>query len=106
MSNQVDDKHIRVIQQVVGYVLYYLRPVDFTVLKTLSSIASEQTLATENTKKKVTQLLDYLATKPNVKIRFYAFGMIKNIHLDALYLSESQARSRVAGHYFMGSVPT
>ncbi|KAL7483518.1 hypothetical protein ACHAW6_009165 [Cyclotella cf. meneghiniana] len=32
--------------------------------------------------------------------------MILNIHSDALYLSEPNARSRVAGHYFLGNVPT
>ena len=31
--------------------------------------------------------------------------MILNIHSDASYLSETGARSRVAGHYFLGSVP-
>ena len=31
--------------------------------------------------------------------------MILNIHSDALYLSESRARSRNAGHYFLGSIP-
>ena len=72
---------------------------------TLSSIASKQTSATENTEKKVRQLLDYLATKPNAKVRFYASGMILNIHSDASYLSESRARSRISGHYFMGLVP-
>ena len=29
-----------------------------------------------------------------------------NIHSDALYLSESQARSRVAGYFYLGDVPT
>ena len=28
-----------------------------------------------------------------------------NIHSDASYLSESRARSRAAGHYFLGSIP-
>ena len=31
--------------------------------------------------------------------------MILNIHSDASYLSESRARSRAAGHYFLGSIP-
>ena len=31
--------------------------------------------------------------------------MILNIHSNALYLSELQARSRNAGHYFLGSIP-
>ena len=31
--------------------------------------------------------------------------MILNIHLDASYLSETRAHSRVAGYYFLGSRP-
>ena len=31
--------------------------------------------------------------------------MILNIHSDASYLSESKARSRACGHYFLGWVP-
>ena len=30
--------------------------------------------------------------------------MILNIHSEASYLSESRARSRAAGHYFLGSI--
>ncbi len=31
--------------------------------------------------------------------------MIINIHSDASYLSESKARSRACGHFFIGSTP-
>ena len=85
--------------------LYCSRAVDLTVLPALSSIASEQASATKNTKKKVEQLLDYLATHPKAKVRYYASDMILNIHSDASYLSETRARSRVAGQFFLGSTP-
>ena len=49
--------------------------------------------------------MDYLATLPNAKIKFYASKMILNVHSDASYLSEPRAKSRVAGVYFMGDVP-
>ena len=32
--------------------------------------------------------------------------MILNIHSDASYLSKTNAQSRIAGHYFLGDVPT
>ncbi len=51
------------------------------------------------------QLLDYLATYPNATICFCASDMIMNIHSDASYLSESDARSRACGHFFMGWSP-
>ena len=49
--------------------------------------------------------MEYLATHPHATIRYYASEMILNIHSDASYLSESRARSRTAGHFFLGSVP-
>ena len=57
------------------------------------------------TEKKAAQLLNYLATHSKALVRYYASDMILNIHSDALYLSESRARSRIAGEFFMGSVP-
>jgi hypothetical protein len=31
--------------------------------------------------------------------------MVMNIHLDASYLSEAKARSRMCGHFFVGWIP-
>ena len=75
------------VQQVVGSFLYYARAVDPTILMALSDIATQQNKPTENTKKRVEQLLDYMATHPMTKIRFRASDMILNIHSDASYLS-------------------
>ena len=47
--------------------------------------------------------LDYCATHPNVTICFQASGMILKIHSDTSYLSETEARSRVGGYFFLGS---
>ena len=49
--------------------------------------------------------MDYFATHPHATIRYYALEMILNIHSDASYLSESQSRSRNAGHYLLGYIP-
>jgi hypothetical protein len=51
---------------------------------------------------KAKQLLDYLATNPDATIQFRASDMIMNVHLDALYLSEANARSHACGHFFHG----
>ena len=53
----------------------------------------------------VQHLLDYLATHSEAKVRYYASEMVLNIHSDASYLSEPEAKSRLAGHFFMGSIP-
>jgi hypothetical protein len=94
----IDAPRIKIIQQVIGGVLYYARAVDMTVLPA-------QANATETTEAHVQQLLDYLATHPQATVRYHKSEMILNIHSDASYLSETKARSRVAGYFFLGSEP-
>ena len=75
---------------------------DLTVLMAFSTIASEQAHGMENTMRKTKQLLDYLATHSEATVCFHGSDMVLNIHLDASYLSEANARSRACGHFFMG----
>jgi len=76
-----------------------------TVLRALSTIASEQTKGTERTLEKAYQVIDYLATHQNAVVRFRASDMVMNIHSDALYLSKPKAQRRACGHFFMGALP-
>ena len=76
-----------------------------TALTALTTLGSEQAKATAHTMKSTKHLLDYLATHPNAKLRYYASAMVLNIHSDASYASERGAKSRTAGHYFLGWVP-
>ena len=69
-------------------------------------MASEQSKPTENTKKKAQQVMDYVATYPDKYIRFHASDMILNIDSDAAYVVAPKARSRVAGYFQLGSLPT
>ena len=103
--DRINEKCVNIIQQVISGVLYYALAVDLAVLSALSSIASEQVCTTKDTKKCVSQLLDYLATHPDAEVRYHASDMVLNIHSDASYLSEIRAKSRMAGQYFPGSVP-
>ena len=98
----LDKNGIRKIQQIVSSILYYARAVDMTVLVALSSIASEQMRATEKTQKRCVQLLDYLASNSEAKVRYRASDMIMNIHSDASYLSEPSAQSRTCGSLLHG----
>ena len=50
-------------------------------------------------------MLDYLATNPNATVRFYPSDMILNMHFDVSYLSAKNAKSRAAGHFFLGWQP-
>ena len=91
-SPLLDDAGKKFVQQVVGSsFLYYARAVDPTILIALSDIATQQNEPTENTRKRVEQLLDYMATHPMTKIRFRASDMILYIHSDASYLSAPKA---------------
>ena len=51
--------------------------------------------------KKVKHFLDYAASHPNAIITYRASDMVLAAHSDASYLSESKARSRSGGHFFM-----
>jgi hypothetical protein len=93
------------VQKVVGSILYYARAVDMTCLMSLSTLASEQADATNQTIDNTEQLLDYLATHPDAKMKFCASDMIMNIHSDASYLSARNAKSRASGHFFLGWAP-
>jgi hypothetical protein len=51
-SRPLGDKEIKVVQKIVGSILYYARAVDMTVLMALSTIASEKMKGTERTMRK------------------------------------------------------
>ncbi len=102
---KLDENGIKCVQKIVGSILYYARAVDMTVLIALSSIAVEQTKATEKTMARCTQLLDYLLGHADAKVRFHTSDMILNIHSDASYLLEANARSRACDHFFMRWMP-
>jgi hypothetical protein len=93
------------IQQVVGALLYYDRAVYPTLMTDISSLASQQATATKYMDAKLLQLLNYCATHPNAKLFYRASDMILNIHSDAGYLNEPEARSGEGGHFFMSSKP-
>jgi hypothetical protein len=66
----------------------------------LNDIATEQTKATEKRQAATNQMLDYLATHPDAKIRYHASDMVLHIHSDASYLSVSNAQSRLGDLFF------
>eukprot|EP00980_Cylindrotheca_fusiformis_P027368 scaffold20194_cov75-Cylindrotheca_fusiformis.AAC.1 len=102
----VDAKDTKMVQTVLGTLLYYAKAVDITMVTAIGSIAMDQAAATELTVKDITQLLNYAATNPDATIRFYASDMVLYVESDASYLSETKARSRVAGfHYLSDKMP-
>ena len=94
------------VQEVTGTFLYYARAVDLTMLTALGSIATQQDNPTERTMQKVKQFLDYAATHPDAIITYRASNRVLVGHSDASYLSETKARSRAGGHFFMSNDST
>ena len=54
---------------------------------------------------RVNTFLDYMATNPEAKIRYYASNMVLNMNSDARYLTAPKARSRAGGNFSRGSIP-
>jgi hypothetical protein len=89
----------------VGALIYYAQAVDPTIMTAISRLASQQSAATEETEAKLTQLMGYCATHPKATIRYKTSEMILNIHSDAGYIDETEARSRAGGNFVMSSTP-
>ena len=60
----------------------------------------------EQDENNVHQFLDYMATYPNVVVRFHTSDITLGANTDVSYLTEPQSRSRVAGYFFSGSIPS
>ena len=75
------------------------------MLVALGTLAAAQSKGTQATAKAAVQLLNYAATHPEAIIRFHASQMILHVHSDASYLSETEARSRAGGFFFLSDHP-
>jgi hypothetical protein len=82
-SQPLTDKGTKRVQEISGTLLYYARTIDPTMVIALNEISTAQSAPTETTTQKCTQLLDYAATHPVAKIRYYASDMILKADADA-----------------------
>ena len=69
------------------------------MLPTLNQIGSTQARPTQETKDKLSCLLDYAATYPEAVVRFHASDMLLYVDSNAAYLVLPKARSRLAGYF-------
>lgn len=99
-------KDITRIQSIVGTFLYYARAIESPLLPALNEIGTQQSKPTKSTNNAANTILDFVSTYPNGKIRFHASDMILHIDTDAAYLVMPNAKSRVAGYYYLSSHPT
>jgi hypothetical protein len=102
-TEPLDAEGILRIQRITGKFQYYSRVVDPTMNVALSALASKQTKGTQQTAQDAVKFLNYCHTHPDAAIRYHASDMILKVQSDASYLSKPQARSRAAGHFYMGN---
>ena len=82
--------------------MWYKQACDITTTKELNSIGREQSKATETTRMWSNWFLDYLATHPNAKIRYWQSDMRLLIHSDASFLVALDAKSNYGGYFYLG----
>ena len=102
-SPKVGKAAIKEVQSINGTILFYARAMDPTLLPACNEISYQQAEPTTLTKEACEMLLDFCATYPNAKIRFYASDMILYVSSDAAYLVLPNAKSRIAGHYWLSN---
>ena len=68
-------------------------------LKPLEEVQKNPTIKTTM---QITQFLNYRATHPDAVTEYRRSGTIPHIYLDASYISEPEARSRVGVYFFLG----
>ena len=74
-SDLLPPSNCNLIQQIEGTFVYNGIALDNNLLVALNVISLEQSKATDNTSKKITKFLNYLATHPEAVIKFHDIGM-------------------------------
>ncbi len=93
VSPPLSKEETKFVQAIARNLLYYARAVDTTILMALSLIATKQANLTQETMKRVKQLLDYCATQEDGIITYNASKMILAIHSNAGYCNKKNPRS-------------
>ena len=89
------------VQSITGTFQYYTKSIYPTMIVAVNELSSQQSAPMQETVKKFNMLMDYAHTYPNAKIRYHASDMCLHIDSDAAYPVQPQARSRVAGHFYL-----
>ena len=69
-SPPLPTKEIKIIQSIVGALLYYTRAVDPSMYPALNEVSLTQSFPTQRTLNQCNQLLVYVSTHPNATIRY------------------------------------
>ena len=99
------DSEIKCMQKEVSITSCYAAALDNTSLMALNDLAAAQSTAKRSSKEALKQLLDYVSTHSNAKIRHYESPTMLQIHSDASYLSVPKARSMSKVFFFLSNNP-
>ena len=100
-SLPIYDKVIKIVQCIVGALLYVGRAVNNKLLVSLMAIGSQKAETTEETENAIKKLLDFVATYPDNGILFRKSYMILAAHADTWFLNKSRPRSISGDHIFL-----
>ena len=82
-----------------------INPFDHVIMPVSALSTDANNIERSELQRRKIQFLDYVATHPNAKIKYKVSDMHLWAHTDASYLSESKARSRAGGYYFLSDKP-
>ena len=100
-SQSLDAKYIKLVQDIVMAVLFYVLAVDNKLLVSINSIVNQQFLATLKTNEAINHFLDYLATYPNEGIVYRSINMVLAVHSYVVFHNESKGLSQAGYHIFL-----
>jgi hypothetical protein len=103
-SPSVSASQQKLLQRIIGKLLFYSRMVDPTIAVAVNRLASQQAKPTINTMIDMNQLIQYVLWHPSPQITFTPSNMQLVIHSDASHHSEPKARSRAGGIFLLGSL--
>jgi hypothetical protein len=92
----------KLLQSVVGTLLYYSRAVDPSICTAVHELGTVQSKPTVNDMQKMERLLQYVSKHRNIGIRCYASNMALQNISDASYLSRPKARSVCGWFSYLG----
>ncbi len=93
----------KLLQRVVGSILYYARAIDHSMLPAVCNLASLQARPTGHTVALMYRLLGYAASHLNASVIIRPSDMILRIHSDASHLSRSNSGSVAGGIHYLGT---
>ena len=91
------------MQQIICCLLYYAYALDNTIFVAFSTLTQTQEKTTSKTKQFYNHLLSYCAIYLNVGPRYHASDMILNTDSDASYRIAPEAKSRIAGYFYLNN---